>query len=200
MPQAKGYKRRIKVRTAFNLAILGEPAKAIAKKLRVSRDEAFRLVASPLNKVPRLPKKWKAPSSPDEAREWLLAVATHLITWPNASSRFRFMGYRIKRYLRDPETHDLHKELGLINPVGRPSKFQIRMGERNRGRIIVKLKDAGKSWRLIGDEVKLDDKRSVKRLYDKYSILLLKERQLAILDRAMKQFLTEETRQLLKSS
>lgn len=200
MPRAKGYQRRVQARKAHTLALSGEPASAIARKLRVSRDEAFRLVASPLNKSPRLPKKWKAPSSPDEAREWLQAVAEHLLAWPNASPRFRFVGFRIKRYLRDPETHDLHKELGLVNPVGRPSNFQTRMREREQGRKIVTLKGAGKPWHLIGDEVGLKDKRSLKRLYDKYSILFTEENRLAELDRIMKKDLNEKTRQRLKSS
>lgn len=200
MPRAKGYKRLVQARKAHTLALSGEPARVIAKKLRVSREEAFRLVASPVNGAPRLRKKWKAPSSPDEAREWLLAVANHLITWRNASPRFRFVGFRIKKYLRDPETHDLHKELGLVNPVGRPSNFQTRMREREQGRKIVTLKDAGKPWHLIGAEVELNDKRSLKRLYAKYSILLLKEKQLAKLECVMKEFLNEETRQRLKSS
>lgn len=191
MLRARGFKRRVQAGKAHFLALSGKPASAIAKNLRVSREEVFKLVASPLNKPSRLPKTWKAPSSPDEAREWLLAVANHLVKLPHASSSFRFIGRRIKRYLCHPETRDLYKELGLVNPVGRPSSFQTRMREREQGRKIVTLKNAGKPWHLIGDEVGLRDKRSLKRLYDKYSALLPKEQQLERLDRCMKKFLQE---------
>ena len=200
MPRAKGNQRRVQAKKAQILALFGEPASAIAKKLRVSRDEAFKLVASPLNRAPRLPKKWKSPSSPVEAREWLQAVADHLITWPNASSRFRFVGRRLKKYLRDPETLDIRKELGLVSPVGRPSSFKERMRRRERGRKIVQLKDAGRQWRMIGKEVGMKDKRSLKRIYDEYSPLLMKEKQLAEVDRAIMTFLKEEPLQRPKSS
>jgi len=106
MPRAKGYKRRIKARTAHSMA---------------------RVIESLSNKAPRLPQKWKAPSSPKEARKWLQAVADHLLAWPNASVRFRFVGYALKKYIRDPETRHLYKELGLAAPDSKrgPGRPQV---------------------------------------------------------------------------
>ena len=193
MTRAKGNQRRVQANKALALSLSGEPASAIARKLRVTREQVFRLVASPLNKAPRLPKKWKAPSSPDEAREWLKAVADHLLAFPNGSSRFRFVGNRIKKYLRNHEKYDLYRELGLVEPPGRRRTFQERMSERDRGHKIVKSKQDGKRWHEIGEQVGLKDTRSLKRIFKKYSSLLTKEKQLAVIDRAMKDFLREES-------
>ncbi len=169
---------------------------------RYKDHEKNRLKNARLKKLSLLPKnkKLKRPSDPDQAKDWLHEVADHLSNYPNAGPSFRFVAFAIKRFLRKSDARDLSKELGLINPVGRPSSFQARMKEREQGRKIVMLKDAGKPWHLIGKVVGLTDKRSLKRLYDKYSVLHPKEKQLAELDCSMKKFFEEETLHRLKSS
>ncbi len=65
------------------------------------------------------------PSSPKEAREWLLRIADHLETFPNAGPSFRFVAGAIKKYLQNPGANRLQQELGLVmkqSPKeGRPS-------------------------------------------------------------------------------
>jgi hypothetical protein len=63
------------------------------------------------------------PRSPEEAKEFLRAVADHLSNVPYGSPRFRFVAYGLKRFLTGKET--LSRALGLsqqTKPVlGRPS-------------------------------------------------------------------------------
>jgi hypothetical protein len=144
----------------------------------------------------------KGPSSPEEAREWLEAAARHLSEWPTASRRLRFVGYALLQYLTEDDKGEprLRNALGLVYPPGRPRTCKELMSERERGRKIVKAKDAGKQWHMIGEEVGLKDKRSLQRIYKKFAPLFTKEKRLAELDRAMKEFFEEESLQGSKSS
>ena len=153
--------------------------------------EKNRLLGARLKRKSLFPKTFKHPSDPEQAKGWLRGVADHLSNFPNAGPSFRFVAYAIKKYLRAPKSRNLSKELGLVNPVGSPGNFQARMTERKRGRIVVRLRDEGKSWPDIGEAVGLQDKRSVKRLYDKYSPLLQKQCQLDRISAEMKEFFCE---------
>lgn len=159
-------------------------------------DETDQLAEVRLKKQSLFPKTLKRPSDPEQAQEWLRRAADHLDDYYenyNGGPPFRFVADAIKRYLEDPKTRSLHHELGLVYPVGSPgsSDPRSRMAERKRGHKVVMLRNAGKSWGDIGDEVGLKDKRSVKNLYKKYSPLLPKVLQRERMGRAMKRILLE---------
>lgn len=156
--------------------------------------EKERLSQAGLKRRSLLPKRFKRPSDPEQAKEWLRSVADHLSNFPNAGPSFRFVAYAIKKHLRNPKTSFLAHELGLVYPPGNPGNFQSRMNERVRGRTIVKLRDAGKPWGDICDAVGLQNKQSVKDLYKKYSALFPRERLQGRIDNDLKKFLKDPIR------
>lgn len=140
----------------------------------------------------RAPTKFEMvrPKSPEEAKEFLRAVADHLSNVPYASGRFRFVAMAIKRFLRNSK-RGLSQELALVAPPGRPSTFQERMRKKERGRKIVQSKHAGNQWYKIADEVGLKDKRSVKKIYKEFAPQLEKEERLAHISKDVEAFLRE---------
>lgn len=75
--------------------------------------EKNRLLVARQKRLSILPKTFKRPSDPEQAKEWLRGVADHLSNHPNAAPSFRFVAYAIKRYLKHP-TLRLNKALGLV--------------------------------------------------------------------------------------
>lgn len=90
----------------------------LKKKTRLNLDAPEGFGVSTITKM-----KMVRPRSPEEAKEFLRAVADHLSNMPYGSSRFRFVAYGLKRFLTGKET--LSRALGLsqqARPVlGRPS-------------------------------------------------------------------------------
>ena len=70
-----------------------------------------------------LPLKFRKPSDPEQAREWLLDVANHLFKYPYAGPAKRFVAYGLMRFLSGKES--LSRALRLLPPTevkaGRPS-------------------------------------------------------------------------------
>jgi hypothetical protein len=107
-----------------------------------------------LDSVVRLPavseNKLKGPSSPEEAREWLEAAARHLSEWPNASRRFRFVGYALaaalKRGAHDKES--LLHALRLIPSTG---------AKRRRGNQPVSLESVRGIAKMLGKKASIPD-------------------------------------------
>ncbi len=161
------------------------------RRLNAARRTARSLRGQPVFPKRGLKDKLPSPANPKEAREWLKELADFLSTYPNASRQFRFIAYAIKRFLRNGDEGNLRKELGLVNPVGNPSSFQVRMRTRERARTIIELKDKGTPWHLIGEKVGLSDKRSLKKLYAEYTAIFRKEKLLAGIAKELKTGLDE---------
>src|SRR5262245_19697353 len=90
-----------------------------------------------------IPKSFKRPSDPKQAKQWLNDVADHLSNLPNAGPSYRFVAFAIKRTLRKGQPEDLCRELGLVYPPGRPRTFQERRSEMDIARKIDALRRNG---------------------------------------------------------
>jgi hypothetical protein len=159
---------------------------------RYKDHEKNRLKNARLKKLSLLPKnkKLKRPSDPEQAKEWLRDVADHLSNRLNAGPGYRFVAYAIKRYLRDSKARDLHKELGLIYPPGKPRTFQERKEETDTARKIDVLIRAGETWPQVEEKLGMD-RRTLERIYERHSARFRKEETRAPLDRAVREVLRE---------
>jgi hypothetical protein len=152
--------------------------------------ERNRLKNARLKKQSLLAKRFKRPSDPEQAKEWLTDVADHLSNSPNGGPSYRFIAYAIKKILRNDKPEDLGRELGLVYPPRRPRTFQERKAEMDSARKIEALIRTGKTWSQI--EEKLDmDKRTLERIYQRHEDRFRKEDRLAPLDRAVREVLRE---------
>lgn len=75
--------------------------------------EKNRLKNVRVRKPSLLPKRFKRPSDPEQARKWLREVADHLSNFPNAGPGYRFVAYAIKKFLHAPGKMRLGDALGL---------------------------------------------------------------------------------------
>ena len=159
---------------------------------REKNHEKNRLKNARLKKLSLLPKnkKIRRPSDPVQAEEWLRDVADHLSNLPNASHGYRFVAYAIKRYLRNSEMRDLHKELCLVHPPGKRRTFPERIAELDWARKTHQLKRDGQSLSQIANQLETD-LRTLRRRHKKFLPQFEKEELLAPLSQAVREVLRE---------
>jgi hypothetical protein len=152
--------------------------------------ERNRLKNAPKKRQAVLPKRFKRPSDPEQAREWLNDVADHLSSLPNSGPSSRFVAFAIKRTLRKRRPEDLSKELGLIYPPGRPRTFKDRRLDTDIARKIDALIRNGSRWPQIEEKLNMD-RRTLERIYERHEARFRKEERLAQVGRAAREVLRE---------
>jgi hypothetical protein len=148
--------------------------------------------------LPKSRKRNQCPANSTEARQWLAEVAEHLANYANGGPSYRFVAARIKKYLRRPDVLDLRRELGLLNPVGRPKNFvgsengfERRTREIGLARRAHEYMQAGKNMHQASKKLQVPY-RTLKRLYDKHLPTLRRERNQFEMDRYFRSILRSD--------